>query len=118
MKNLRLIPDTHRKETIVKADFAFDRELIAMIIQKGKHIRWRAFVMRTGVVPLRDSFATHLPEKGTDLRFIQELLGHGCSKTTKIYTDVSKKSLANIKSPLDCIIDNQNTDNKHFKNTK
>lgn len=50
---------------------------------------------------LRHSYATHLLESGTDLRYIQELLGHKSSKTTEIYTHVTMQSIQKIKSPFD-----------------
>jgi len=59
---------------------------------------------RVTVHTLRRSFATHLLEGSTDLRYIQELLGHKSSKTTKIYTHVSSKDLVRIGSPLDTLL--------------
>lgn len=68
----------------------FDKACIAAGIKKD-----------VSVHTLRHSFATHLLESGTDLRYIQELLGHSSSKTTEIYTHVTEKSIAKIQSPLD-----------------
>jgi integrase/recombinase XerD len=74
------------------------------IAQVVKQVAAKAGI-RKRVTPhmLRHSFATHHLEQGTDLRYIQEWLGHGSSKTTEIYTHVSENSFRKFRNPLDNI---------------
>jgi len=78
-------------------------------IRAAQHIfdkatRNAGITKKVSIHGLRHSFATHLLENGTDIRYIQSLLGHSNIRTTERYTHVAKRDVLNIKSPLDNII--------------
>lgn len=77
----------------------FNPRTIQKVIEKAKHDS--GIHKDVHIHTLRHSFATHLLEAGTDIRHIQELLGHSDLSTTQIYTTVSNQELKKIKSPLD-----------------
>lgn len=85
----------------VKKGEQYSTRSIQQIFQDAVH---KAGITKdVSVHTLRHSFATHLLENGTDLRYIQSLLGHANSKTTEIYTHITTKGFDQIKSPLDTL---------------
>lgn len=79
------------------------RHLTARTVQKVTDLAEKRAGISKRVTPhvLRHSFATHLMENGTDIRVIQELLGHASVHTTEIYTHISRRQLGRVRSPLD-----------------
>ena len=84
---------------------AYPTRTIQLIFSKAKE--QAGIIKQVGIHVLRHSFATHMLEKGIDIFYIKDLLGHFDIKTTEVYLHVSKKSLVNIISPLDDLFKKQ-----------
>jgi site-specific recombinase XerD len=82
--------------SIRSAQYIFDNAIIRTGIKKEVSIH-----------SLRHTFATHLLENGTDIRYIQDLLGHNSLRTTERYTHVAKRNVLKIQSPLDSLEDGE-----------
>jgi site-specific recombinase XerD len=88
-----------------KPEVAYSATSIRVVLKRNARIA--GIVKAISPHTLRHSYATHLLEKGVDIRYIQELLGHAKPETTMIYTHVSRKDLLNIKSPLDLLFESE-----------
>lgn len=102
LKDLRIYFKTYKpKEWLFEGEKGeqYSATSVAKIIKNAA----KKAKIKKSVTPhmLRHSFATHLLENGTDLRYIQALLGHSSSKTTEIYTHVATSAFKLIKNPLD-----------------
>ena len=86
-----------------------DRHITTRTIQHQVRLAAKRAGIEKRVTPhvLRHSFATHLLEAGTDLRYIQEILGHRKISTTVIYTHVARREARKIVSPIDRLFDNE-----------
>ena len=97
------------KEYLFESEQTYKAYPIRTVQQIFNNAKQKAGIKKeVGVHSLRHSFATHLLDKGTDIRYIKDLLGHFDIRTTERYLHVSKQKLVNIISPLDDLMNKEN----------
>jgi len=102
LEQLRAYYKLHKPQKYLFEGLQGEQYSIRSVQQVFKNAMKKAGINKViGIHGLRHSFATHLLENGTDIKFIQELLGHNDIKTTMRYIHVSEQPLKNVKSPLD-----------------
>ncbi len=91
----------HPKEHMFQGQFKdeYSSKSIQNVLRKA--LQKCGITKKITVHSLRHSFATHLVEQGTDIRIIQEILGHKDIRTTQIYTHISNANISKIKNPFD-----------------
>lgn len=104
LMNLREYYKTYKPKTFLFEGNQNQQYSASSVLQIIKKASKKAGI-RKNITPhmLRHSFATHLLENGTDLRYIQVLLGHNSSRTTEIYTQVAINNIKLIKSPIELL---------------
>lgn len=99
------------KEYLFESEQTFSPYPARTVQQVFNNAKHKAGIKKdVGIHSLRHSFATHLLDKGTDIRYIKDLLGHFDIKTTERYLHVSNHKLVNIISPLDDLMSKEKID--------
>jgi len=103
-KDTILFRNEHNSNTpVVHIYFPYNKEIIEILKSQTSAIWSNKQVIKKSNI-LRHSFTHHL-EQGTNLRYIQALLGHDSIKTTEIYTHVAHASINKLRNPLDDIFE-------------
>jgi site-specific recombinase XerD len=115
----------HYKALYPSNDYIFEGQIAGMPYSTGsvKKVMGRALeksgLSKKGSVHnLRHSFATHLLDAGTDIRYVQQLLGHKDIRTTMIYSHLSQSNIDKIQSPLDHLMSDHPTEKEKKKPKK
>ena len=107
VESLKIYRDLYKgKNYVFEGQFAGEPYSVGSVQSVMRNaVKMSGLEKKATVHTLRHSFATHLLENGTDIRYIQQFLGHSSIKTTTVYTHLTKNAVDKIQSPLDRIVD-------------